>query len=312
MTDPTTTNRGYFVPVTGTDIDTWGPILNANFAAIDTNLGGVNSIAVSNVDIVLTPTQYASGSILFSGTQTGNITVTFPSVQGWWSVFNGTSGAFYIKLASAGGGNVICAPPGEFVDIQVNTSLGVYYRNLDRVGSYIDIAASAVPSWISNCSVAPYLVANGSAFSSSTYPVLALLLGGTTLPDLRGRTRFYLNAGTGRITTASSGIDGDTILSAGGNQVVSIVQANFPAISLTTNISDPGHSHTNNGIGGVQTSNSYVGGGGGNLGIINFGPLTIDNAQTGITASTPLGGSGTGLNKMPPAQISGITLIRAG
>lgn len=36
---------------------------------------------------------------------------------------------------------------------------------------------------------APFLQCDGSAFTSSTYPALTRILGGATLPDVRGRVR---------------------------------------------------------------------------------------------------------------------------
>ncbi len=39
----------------------------------------------------------------------------------------------------------------------------------------------------SNTIPVDYLLCDGSSFSSSTYPLLFALLGGTTLPDLRGK-----------------------------------------------------------------------------------------------------------------------------
>jgi hypothetical protein len=42
---------------------------------------------------------------------------------------------------------------------------------------------SSVPSWISECTVPPYLVCDGTAFSSAIYPSLAAIIG--PLPDAR-------------------------------------------------------------------------------------------------------------------------------
>lgn len=79
-----------------------------------------------------------------------------------------------------------------------------------------------------------WLLCDGSEFSEEEYPNLAAVLGGTTLPDLRGR--FPLGAGAGDSLTAR-GL-GDT----GGEETVALVEAEMP--SHTHAVTDPGHGHT--------------------------------------------------------------------
>lgn len=55
---------------------------------------------------------------------------------------------------------------------------------------------------------AGFLLCDGSSFSSATYPALALVLGGTTLPDYRGRSPLGAGQGTGlsnRVLGTSAG-----------------------------------------------------------------------------------------------------------
>lgn len=304
---PTTTNRGYSVPVTGTEVDTWGDnALNPNFATIDQNLGAITSLSLSNTDVTLNAAQYACGTIILTGTLTGNLAVIFPSVQGWWSVDNQTTGNFVVTLKTASG-NVIGMPPGEQIDIQVNGSSGVKFRNLGRVGSEMFLATTAVPAWITACTIPPYLNEDGSTFSAITYPALAAFLGGTTLPDARGRGRFNLNQTTGRITTAGSGIDGDTLFASGGAQEVTLDTTQIPA--HLHSITDKSHSH-------LARYAEGIAGGSGTTRVTNVNTDTsgntwsTQNSFTGITGTNNAGG-GLAHNNVPPAYIGGITLIRA-
>jgi len=150
----------------------------------------------------------------------------------------------------------------------------------------------------------------GQAISRTTYAALFALIGTTfgsgdgsttfNIPDLRGRAVFGLDnmggAAASRITSAGSSIAGVTIGATGGSESVTLLQANLPSIILTTNIIDTGHSHDSAGIvAGSGGGTAY-----GNVGGTGF---STKSATTGITANTPLGGSGTAINNMPPAMM---------
>lgn len=314
---PTTSNRGYEVPTHGSEVDTWDVPLNANWNLLDLNLGATVAVSLTNVNVTLSAAQYKYGNIQFTGTLTGNVIITFPAVAGWWSVENATTGNFYIQL-TCGGGNRVCAPPQEVVDISTDGT-NVKYRNLGRIGSYLDYAGTAVPNWVSNCTVPPYLICDGTTFSAVTYPRLNTILGGNTLPDLRGRARFYLDGGTSRITTAGSGIDGATLLAAGGAQNVIVAQVNLPSYNLTHSLAvgtslTAGTGVTRNlTIGSDASANS---GPGASFDYtrsnkFNFTSSTVSLASGAVSGTVALGGSGTALANMPPATIGGIPLIRA-
>lgn len=305
-----TTNRAYVIQSVGENPGTWGdPQLNNNFQKIDTNLGGVATISLSSSNVTLSASEYANGTIRLTGTLTGNVQVIFPAVQGWWTIDNQTTGLFAAIINITGSpGQRIGIEQGGAADILLDGT-NVKFRNLPPVGSYIDLVDAAVPAWISACTVPPYLTCDGSTFSAVTYPYLNTKLGGTTLPDLRGRARFYLDGGTGRITTAGSGIDGATRLSAGGAQTVTLVTANLPAYTPSGTNSTPAINVNARG----QTDAA------GGIVYAVAPPSNTIPAQTTIASlagppvftGTAQGGVSTPVNKMPPAQISGITLIRA-
>lgn len=312
---PSTTNRGYEVPITGTEVDTWGNVLNNNFGLIDSNFGAIATVALSSSDVTLNPAQYACGTIVLTGTITTNIVVTFPAVAGWWTVDNQTTGDFYISLRTAANAARVAAIPGEAVDVLADGS-NMKYRNLGiPIGGYWDYAGIAVPNWVLfGCTVPPFLLCGGGTYSSVTYPKLFAILGTTTLPDSLGRSRANLNSGTGRITTAGSGINGDVRFSAGGGQNVPVSQANLPSVNFTVFGSISVESTAQNVV-RTASGGGFVNGVAGTAGpwsafdgvpsaerIFSTGPLS------GLASS---GGSGTPVNNMQPTYIGGITMIRA-
>jgi len=285
-------------PAFGDQVGTWDVPVDSNWTILDRVLGAVNTIPLNNANVTLASSQYQCKTIIFNSTLTGSVTITFPTsfVKGY-EILNQCTGssAFTVTLTTtAAGGQVICAPAGEFHDIN-NTGTNMVFKSLHRVGRYWDYAGSSVPAWVSGCTVPPYLNCDGSTFSAATYPQLAVVLGSTTLPDARGRSRFALTQTTSRITSAISGINGTVRGAAGGNE---LMQLHNHAIT------DPGHTHTHNAASTTGTGNS-VGGS------VNQAPSpsagTLNAAVTGITLSNT--GAGASQN-VPPTYIGGLTLIR--
>src|ERR1035437_731783 len=252
MVEPVTVNRALIIPNTGDLSGTWGSAaLNPDFVAIDGMLGGFVTVSLTNANVVLTvpasftatpsagPTQSQNALITFTGTLSGNCVITLP-MPGYYIVENlCVVGAYYVALSSVAPGKIICIPPGEATHVFCN-GVDVKYVDLGRIGSYLDLAVTTVPTWITTCTVPPYLNCDGSAFSAVTYPALAAYLGGTTLPDSKGRSRFALDQGSGRITTAGSGVDGTTLLASGGNQ---LMQAHDHTFGGTTTGENTTHTH---------------------------------------------------------------------
>jgi hypothetical protein len=310
MTDPTTPNIGLAQPTRGTDIGAWDTPVNNNTGVLDTCIGGIMTLGLNNSNVVLSAAQFQNKTVVFNSTLTGSVVITFPtSFTKSYEVLNECTGssAFTITLTTtAAGGAAICVPLNEYVDV-INDGKNMGFKNLGRVGSYWDHAGSSVPAWVSGCTVPPYLNCDGSGFSGATYPALANYMGGTTLPDLRGRVRGYLNQGTGRMTSSNGGVDGNTLFASSGTDTRSVAQANLPNVNFP--VTDPGHFHvfqysvqsyTGPGINAV--SNIFTNAGGTNV--------DTQSATTGISVAS--GGSGSALSVMQPTAIGGITMIRAG
>lgn len=230
-----------------------------------------------------------------------------------------------IAATSAGLVVVRAVTPTEFVAVPVGHVMHVYndgavvrFVNLPAPGTYLDYAGSSIPAWISTCSKPPFLLCDGSAFSGTTYPVLAAILGGTTLPDFRGRAAHYLNGGTGRLTTAGAGIDGNTLLAVGGNNGVNLAVNQIPAgvpsanaaqaISVASSFSDFLR------LGGATFGGSFNQTGGFGFGFIGSAPaqVTVNSSGANNITVTSTNASQAIVPSTTPGIVAGIRMIRAG
>ena len=313
-----TPNKNLEQPARGSNVGVWDTPVNSNTGIIDNSFGGVATIPLVNTPVTLSAAQYQCVFLNFTGAISANIPITLPAVGSYYTVQNLTSNtsAFGLTmLTTAAGGQTIGIPPGEPIEIFTDGT-NVKYRNLGRIGTYWDYAGSSVPAWVSACTVPPYLNCNGAAFSSATYPILATILGGTTLPDSQGRLRATLNQGTARITSGSStgGVDGNTILSAGGAQTITLSSQNLPPVP----IAQTAHSHdvnvTTSGANTSQFSGTIFANAGANVGRTIDAPNTTMRSTTiGDTTITITAGnaSPTNYSNLPPLYIGGLTLNRA-
>lgn len=175
---------------TGDNAGTWGSVLNlAALTVIDTVLGGVQSFALSNVNVTVTTTQSQNNAFILSGTLTGNVIITWPAIGRTIFVANNTTGNFTVTLARSGGGTTAVIAQGKN-GFYVLASTGVIAPATAEVptGTVIWFADDSVPTG--------YLEANGAAVSRTTYATLFTLIGTTygsgdgattfNLPDLRG------------------------------------------------------------------------------------------------------------------------------
>lgn len=324
MPEPTTVNRGFIIPNTGDLVAQWGTAaVNPNFNYLDGLLGGVLSLSLSAATtIALTansapitpaagPFQQNNALIKLSGSLAGNATLQF-SQPGFYIVHNAcTVGSFYVALSpSAGTGNTIGAPPGRkcwvFYD---GTSMD--YASMPEVGSALDLHAfTAIPAWMSVCTVVPYLIKDGSTYSVATYPALAEVLGSTFggngvttfgVPDERARARIAFDTNTNggvtnRLTTAICGFNGTTMGAAGGGQ-------DMAAHTHASNVVDPGHTHT------TKTAQAAGGSSFNALAVTGAGTTQVSTAVTGITFSISTAGSGAGGN-VQPSIVSFLPLIK--
>lgn len=310
-----TANIQLITPASGAFSGIWDQPVNANSTAIDAVFGSVTTKSLTNANVTLTVTEAQVAILRFTGVLTGNCIITLPAIIKSWICENLTTGAFVVKI-SGGSGNVVALRPGSCQVYWDGTN--VKFINLGGVGDYWDTSEADTPLWVSQCTVPPALKCDGSTFNIGIYPILNFRLGGNTLPDFQGRTAAYLNGGTGRITTAGSGIDGNTRFSAGGAQNVTLDTTMIPAHGHTS----PAHQHftlnSDNGNGPEPTpTNSLAVRGTYGSSVYNYdlaGSATVPTLGLSSATAVTIENTGGGLphNNMPPAVISGVRMIWAG
>lgn len=302
---PTTSNIKLSVPSHGSNVDTWdADPINNNSGIIDAIFGSVTSTALSNTPVTLSATALQVSVLRFSGALSGNVAVSVAALKKAWIVENLCTGLFVVTL-TGGSGNVIALPPGSSQVYWDGANMS--FINLGRIGAFWDYPATSVPAWVTACTVPPALACIGGTFSAVTYPLLNAILGGTTLPDLRGRARFALNGGTNRLTTGG-GIDGDTLFASGGYGTgLAITQANLPNVNFALSINDTRTWKFSYQVQTVGSAGTLVVGAA--AGGIDF-PVVVASGSIGGTAAS--GGSGTAMTSVPPGIVYGIPLLWAG
>lgn len=155
----------------------------------------------------------------------------------------------------------------------------------------------------------------GQAISRTTYASLFTLLGTTygvgdgsttfNLPDKRGRvsaTPDSMGGGSdpNRLTgSASMAASRNSIGGVGGESGHTLSSAEMPVHSHSTNVSDPGHTHSIGGVLATNGTNSAAPAGGPSFTVAG-GSVTIAPAQTNIAVSINNTGSGGAHENMPP------------
>lgn len=332
MADPTTANIALNVPVTGSNVGTWGDIsINPDMVAIDGMFGGVTTISLSNVPVTLSkpvativpsagPTESQNAVLQFTGALSANVVVTLP-LPGIQTIANFTTGNFVVSFRAVGSGAVVATPQGSVLRIYND---GTNVRFLNDVGSFPSqmtflSGVSALPAWITACTKRPFLVQDGTLYNMADYPELGALYGSkfggngiTTfgVMDLRGRYPIAYDGTGTRITTAGSGIDGQTIGSAGGAQNQTLTQDNLPDYQLP--LTDPGHTHGPASGGSPAATGFWTDQGGGGFTAGQGNRITLQSrtgsSTTGITVRS--GGNGVATTTVPPAIVAGIYIVK--
>lgn len=317
MVEPITPQRSFIVPNTGDLSGAWGTsALNPNFQTADALFGGVTTISLSSTTTILltvpattgvwpgTLSQSVNSLIKFTGAQTGSAVIQF-TLPGFYIVHNLCTGTTFVQLApSAGGGNKIGAPPGKKCHVFYDGT-DMDYINMPDPGTAYDLHSNTttLPPWMTACTVSPYLLKNGTLYTSSVYPALSQLLGSTYggngittfgVPDEMARIRLPVDTTASGRVTSLSGINGSTLGAAGGHQLMQ---------SHNHGITDSGHSHnfTLFNAGGA----AGAAGGAGSLGTGQTQNANQVNAGLSINSS----GTGTAQN-MPPVIVDFLPLIK--
>lgn len=324
MADPTTSNILLSIPVRGTQVGVWDVPVNGDFTALDGILGGNTTITLSvattlalsvpatgTVAASAGPNQSQNAVVKFTGTLTGNavINLTLPRVY----VFDNqcTVGTSYIQISPASGtGTKVGLPPGQKTRVNFDGT-NVDYIGMPLVGSFLDLAVATTQPWMQACSTSPWLVADGTTYSTSIYPALGNMLGSTFggngittfgVPDVVSRSRISLDIGgvKGRVTNATSGIAGSTMAAAGGDQ--QMPQHTHTATQAL-------HNHTLSGVSGSALA--IDSGSGGTKDFVNgaLAPVAVVLNATSPVITVQNTGTGASQN-MPPTIVFGLTFIK--
>lgn len=333
MTDPVTNNIALAIPTRGSNVGVWDVPVNSDFNSIDGFFGGVQTISATSTNIVLTspagsitpsggPTQAENAVLRFIGSLSAPVQVTLP-LPGFYIVENLTTGNFVLSFRAVSSGAVIAIDQGEILHIE-NDGTNVKFVNLGRIGhTEIWAGLTAMPAWVTACTNPPYLLCDGTIYNFSSFPYLGARLlaafggnGITTfgVPDLQGRVQLpYDGTGT-RITTAGSGLNGQTIGAALDQQTQTLQLTQLPTgitSSGSLSVSGPGGDTPLVQKSGSTISNFNLGGTGtlitAGLGINSIGDENLVTSGTLTSNNT----NGNPHPNVQPSQVTGIAVIRA-
>jgi hypothetical protein len=142
MVSTFTPNVGIERPANNDYVDTWDVPVNADWTLIDKRIGASVQVSLTNVDVALSQSQAQNQRILFTGTLSGNVTVTIPlafgsstvAMGGVWIIDNQTTGAFNITVKTVASGSTgIVVTQGKTSTI-VSDGTNVKFAD-DRVSS---------------------------------------------------------------------------------------------------------------------------------------------------------------------------------
>lgn len=315
---PQTTNKKLEIPAHGTEVDTWDVPLNGNFTNIDAMLSTTLSKSLAGgANVTLIDTEMRNATWIFTGNISAANTIVTAPMPGFYTVLNSTSGGGTVRLRATAGGELVGLPPGEMIDVY-SDGTDVRFRNIGRIGSLIFYYATALPTWINQCTVPPILLCTGGTFVGATYPALLAYVGSQNLPDFRSRIPCPLdNFGSGGAAgiingynTGSGTLNGTVLGQTGGSITQGLVANNLPTHTHAITITDPGHDHN------VRQHKSNVSSGPNTSVVDSLGTGAInsdtDSATTGITAAVGNNTTtNTAHNNMQPVTMSGIVGIVA-
>lgn len=327
MVNPVTVNAGIIVPLTGADVDLWGTLdVNPNMVAIDGLFCGVQAVAVTNVPVTLTspagfvptpspgPTQSQNRVLRFTGVMTGDVRVTLP-IPGVYVIDNRTTGNFVLSFQGVTATEVVAVEQGGCTEIY-NDGVNVRFINLGRVGELEFWGGIiAMPAWVAQCTVKPYLWADGTIYNFTDFPALAAKYVGSfggngittfAVQDLSGRLPLAYDKTGARITTAGCGINGQTMGASADNQSVTLtapqLPANIPNSAVSVTTTTPAGTYK-----AGTTTTGITAGGGTTAPIGNADPNY--NSATATTVTINPGGGSSHLN-VQPSQVSGIWVVK--
>ena len=244
----TTANKLYLLQTTGTNVGTWGTALNNSvFSIIDNNIGGtlaVNVAGSSNINLTSSQASYLTHNL--TGVLTGNINYTFPTLGGFYSINNESTGAFTITVKVVGGSGGVIANQGTNTIIFVDASTPQVMSGAATPGANSNITSltglttplSVLQGGTGNASgnipgSAPAGSLTGTALASNVVSSSLTSLG----------TIGTLNAGTANITTGNvTTLAVTNAITTLGIGTANITTGNVTTLAVTNAIAIPANS----------------------------------------------------------------------
>ena len=96
-----TTYKSFGKPIDGSDNNTWGTELNSLFDLVDKAFGGTLSKSIST-NTTLNSTEAQNTGFVFTGSLSGNATITWPTFYGFAAITNNTTGGFSLTCQISG------------------------------------------------------------------------------------------------------------------------------------------------------------------------------------------------------------------
>jgi microcystin-dependent protein len=286
----------------GEQSGTWGTTTNTNLGSIiEQAITGVQTILLSGTTYTLSTfdgsvDESRNQVLIFTGTLSANCTVTAPSVEKTYVVVNNTTGGFAVRMTtSAGtplainsgrssyiycdGTNFYAVGSSNSVDgnltVSGNTDIG---GNLNVSGtinaSNVGIIPGGILMWPTDAAPTGFLICNGNALATATYPALFAAIG-------------YTFGGSGSVFNLPNYTNRMPI-GAGGTYALGATGGSATTSISTTNI--PGHTHSFSGSVGVSISGTTS-----DVSNLHSHGVNTQPTYSGFTASFS-GGTDTGAN----------------
>ena len=244
-----TPNLNLSEPAFNSDVNTWGGVLNENFALIDQGVAGLGGVNLVAGPVTLTSAQ--SGFRIFNvvGALAASASIVLSSVTGIYRFINNTSGNFTVTVQNNGSDAGVPIAPGAITVILCNGANAIYDPSSPQPGTVAMAATASAPAGWTLC--------NGAALNRLLYAGLFANIGTTfgagdgmttfNAPDFRSRSP--MGAGQG------AGLSNRNLGATGGEEL---------HVLLTTELAthahiDSGHVHTITDPGHVHASTPGTG-----------------------------------------------------
>jgi hypothetical protein len=204
MTINYTTLLGLAKPVTGTEANTWGDVVNDSITSLlDTAIAGTTTITA---DTTLTTTTGAANqsrqAILLCSPASANITITAPAQSKIYTVIN-TSATYTVTVRGVGPTTGVTLGVSEKAVVAWNGSDFIKISNTAGAGAFTTLSVSGVATFSAGTAAAPAITTTGDTNTGIFFPAadtIAFSEGGAEAARIDSSGNFCL--GTNSVLTS--------------------------------------------------------------------------------------------------------------